>query len=70
VESKGFNEATDDVLRALGRLTWATEKAVTYAGDKCTAPNELLILGYFEEMKIGVGCFPRWYNGFLADPRR
>lgn len=54
MDSKGFNEATDDVLRAFGRLAWATEKAVTYAGDDYEMPNELLILGYFESMKMGV----------------
>lgn len=54
VDSKGFDEASDDVLRALGRLSWATEKAVINAGDVYQAPNELLILGYFEDMRIGV----------------
>lgn len=54
VDSKGFDEASDDVLRALGRLSWATEKAVTSAGDVYQPPNELLILGYFAEMSIGV----------------
>lgn len=59
VDSKGFDEAPDDMLRALGRLSWATEKAVTSTGDKYLPPNELLTLGYFEEMKIGVSqtCF-------------
>lgn len=54
VDSKGFDEAPNDMLQALGRLSWATEKAVTSSGDKYLAPNELLTLGYFEEMKIGV----------------
>lgn len=54
VDSKGFDEAPDPVLRALGRLTWATEQAVTSAGDQFLPPNELLMLGYFEDMKIGV----------------
>ncbi|KAG2415898.1 hypothetical protein HFD88_007090 [Aspergillus terreus] len=53
VDSKGFDEAPDVVLRALGRLTWATEKAVKGSGDQFPSPNELLILGYLEEMKIG-----------------
>jgi hypothetical protein len=39
----------------LGRLSWATENAVTRAGDQYQPPNELLALGYFEDMKIGVG---------------
>lgn len=54
VDSKGFDQAPDDMLRALGRLSWATKQAVTSAGDEYSAPNELLTLGYFEEMKIGV----------------
>lgn len=54
VDSKGFSEAPDEILRALGRLSWATEKAVASAGDCFLSPNELLILGYFEDMKIGV----------------
>ncbi|PYH42389.1 uncharacterized protein BP01DRAFT_418022 [Aspergillus saccharolyticus JOP 1030-1] len=53
VSSKGFNEASDEILRALGRLTWATHQAVTAAGDECLPPNELLLLGYMEDMKIG-----------------
>ncbi|RAL16601.1 uncharacterized protein BO97DRAFT_420902 [Aspergillus homomorphus CBS 101889] len=53
VDSKGFNEACDEVLRALGRLTWATQQAVSEAGDQFLAPNELLLLGYMEDMKIG-----------------
>lgn len=54
VASKGFNEAPDAILRCLGRLTWATEQAVTAAGGLVLPPNELLALGYFEGMKIGV----------------
>lgn len=54
VASKGFNEAPDTILRSLGRLTWATEQAVTAAGGTALPPNELLALGYFEGMKIGV----------------
>ncbi|RJE26901.1 hypothetical protein PHISCL_00813 [Aspergillus sclerotialis] len=53
VDSKGFDEAADEILRALGRLTWATDKAVTGSGDEFLPPNELLTLGYFDEMKIG-----------------
>ncbi|KAJ6002126.1 hypothetical protein N7522_007353 [Penicillium canescens] len=53
VDSKGFDEAPEDMLRALGRLSWATENAVVSAGDKYLPPNELLTLGYFENMKIG-----------------
>lgn len=57
VDSKGFDEAADEMLRALGRLTWATEKAVTDSGDEFLPPNELLTLGYFDEMKIGVSHY-------------
>ncbi|ODM15422.1 hypothetical protein SI65_09025 [Aspergillus cristatus] len=53
VGSKGFSEAPDEILRALGRLSWATEKSVVDAGDPFLPPNELLMLGYFEDMKIG-----------------
>ncbi|RAL02207.1 uncharacterized protein BO80DRAFT_463876 [Aspergillus ibericus CBS 121593] len=53
VASKGFNESCDEILRALGRLTWATKQAVTDAGDCFLPPNELLVLGYLEDMKIG-----------------
>lgn len=55
VDSKAFSDAPAEVLTALGRLSWATEKAVTRAGDQYQPPNELLALGYFEKMKIGVG---------------
>lgn len=54
VDSKGFNDASDEILRALGRLTWATNQAVVSMGDNFLPPNELLLLGYFEDMKIGV----------------
>lgn len=54
VDSKGFDEAPPQVMRALGRLMWATEHAITAAGDEFLPPNELLLLGYFENMSIGV----------------
>ena len=53
VDSKGFDQAPDEILRALGRLTWATEMAVG-TQDTFLPPNEMLTLGYFEDMKIGV----------------
>ncbi|KAJ5138753.1 Oxoglutarate/iron-dependent dioxygenase [Penicillium bovifimosum] len=53
VLSKAFGEAPGIILRALGRLSWATEQAVISAGDMYMPPNELLTLGYFEGMKIG-----------------
>lgn len=56
VDSKAFNEAPDEILRALGRLSWATQKAVD-ATAHFHPPNELLALGYFEDMKIGASLF-------------
>ena len=53
VDSKGFDKAPDEILRSLGRLSWA-EKAVASTGGDFLPPNELLMLGYFEDMKIGV----------------
>lgn len=56
VDSKGFNEAPPVIMKALGRLTWATKQAVCAAGDEFVPPNELLILAYFQDMSIGVSC--------------
>ncbi|GFF64652.1 hypothetical protein IFM60648_01339 [Aspergillus lentulus] len=53
VGSRPFADAPDEILQALGRLTWATERAVAGSGDTFLPPNELLMLGYFEDMKIG-----------------
>ncbi|KAJ5702517.1 hypothetical protein N7488_010065 [Penicillium malachiteum] len=53
VASKGFDEASHAVRCALGRLSWATKDAVTGVGKSYSAPNELLLLGYFQGMKIG-----------------
>ncbi|KAE8356136.1 2OG-Fe(II) oxygenase superfamily-domain-containing protein, partial [Aspergillus coremiiformis] len=53
VNSKAFSEAPDVVLHALGRLKWATENAVRWAGGKALPPNEMLVLGYMEAQKIG-----------------
>ena len=53
VDSKGFDQAPEEMMRALGRLTWATEHAVG-TGERFLPPNEMLTLGYFEDMKIGV----------------
>ena len=61
VASKSFEEAPECVLRALSRLSWATEKAVMDTGGHYLPPNELLLLGYFENMRIGVR-----FNSFLA----
>jgi hypothetical protein len=54
VDSKGFSEAPPEIKCALGRLTWATQEAV---GPEALAPNELLMLGYFEKMAIGVRTY-------------
>ena len=54
VDSKGFNEAPSQILSALGRLSWATKQAVAGTGDEYLPPNELLVIGYFEGMKMGV----------------
>ncbi|KAH2085533.1 hypothetical protein KXX03_001550 [Aspergillus fumigatus] len=53
VDSRPFTDAPHEIMRALGRLTWATERAVAGSGDAFLPPNELLMLGYFEDMKIG-----------------
>ncbi|KAI2793724.1 hypothetical protein POX_a00308 [Penicillium oxalicum] len=53
VNSKAFSEAPTEILTALGRLSWATEQAVKRSGGEYQPPNELLALGYFEQMKIG-----------------
>ncbi|KAL4922811.1 hypothetical protein BDW62DRAFT_3143 [Aspergillus aurantiobrunneus] len=53
VDSRGFNEACDPILRTLGRLTWATKNAVASQGGTALDPNEVLLLGYVEGQKIG-----------------
>lgn len=54
VASKAFDEAPVEVMHSLGRLTWATKEAVSAVGGSVLLPNELLMLGYFEDMAIGV----------------
>jgi hypothetical protein len=49
-----FRKASSQLMHAMGRLRWATEHVVSIAGDTYLKPNELLMLGYFEGMKIGV----------------
>ncbi|KAJ5573562.1 uncharacterized protein N7459_007989 [Penicillium hispanicum] len=53
VDSKGFNEAPPEILSALGRLSWATQQAASGTGHEYLPPNELLAIGYFEDMKMG-----------------
>lgn len=57
VDDHGFAGAPDVALRGLGRLVWATETAALSEGDCFRQPNELLVLGYFKGMHIGVSCF-------------
>lgn len=51
VDSIGFDKAPSEIMHALGRLSWATKEAV---GENAAVPNELLALGYFDKMSIGV----------------
>lgn len=51
VDSKSFGEAPKAILRALHRLTWAGEQAVT--DGTFQKFNELLTVGYFQEQKMG-----------------
>ncbi len=69
VESKGFDEAPDCVLKAIQRLDWAAKVAIDSTmkmlpflphpgqdsppGER-RAYNELLILGYMEKDQINV----------------
>jgi hypothetical protein len=52
VDALPFSAAPDVLLAALGRLTWATQETVPEG--EFQKPNELLTLGYFEKMSIGV----------------
>jgi hypothetical protein len=54
VDSKGFDEAPPVIMNTLSRLTWATRQVISGAEGTALLPNELLLLGYFEEMAIGV----------------
>lgn len=51
VHSKAFTEAPAEIMFALGRLTWATKNAVV---EKVSRLNEMLTVGYFEQMSMGV----------------
>jgi len=70
VQSKGFEDAPDSILRALQRMRWAGKQAVaeTVAAMKGASVidcpnvadtfvdfNELLSLGYMQQDKIDVG---------------
>ena len=51
-DSTPFAEAPEVVLDGLRHLTWAIEKAV--GAGLVQKPNEVLVLGYLEDQKIGV----------------
>ncbi|KAK2809772.1 hypothetical protein FQN49_008589 [Arthroderma sp. PD_2] len=51
VDSRPFNTAPQVIMCALERLKWATKQTVN--AEEFQTPNELLALGYFEEMSIG-----------------
>ncbi|KAJ5272615.1 hypothetical protein N7478_007740 [Penicillium angulare] len=56
VESKDFSETPDCVIQSLGRLAWATKDIMGDYGEhaiKTWLPNELILIGYFEGMKMG-----------------
>jgi hypothetical protein len=54
VDSLPLSAACDPILRVMGRLTWATREATQTEGRTALVPNELLALGYFEDMAINV----------------
>ncbi|EFR00651.1 hypothetical protein MGYG_03658 [Nannizzia gypsea CBS 118893] len=51
VDSRPFNTAPPVITSALERLKWATKHTVN--AEDFQTPNELLALGYFEDMSIG-----------------
>ncbi|KAI9682656.1 MAG: hypothetical protein M1829_006643 [Trizodia sp. TS-e1964] len=51
VESKSFKDAPRTILKALNRLTWAGQMAVTDGSFQKF--NELLAVGYFEAQRMG-----------------
>ena len=51
--SRGFSEAPTVIVKALKRLTWAGEQALTDIGESFHPFNELLSIGYFEDCSIG-----------------
>ncbi|KAE8153545.1 hypothetical protein BDV25DRAFT_168756 [Aspergillus avenaceus] len=50
VDSKPFSEAPSELLKGLGLLKWATDMGTSGSAEP---PNEMLVLGYLEGMKIG-----------------
>ncbi|KAI9743396.1 MAG: hypothetical protein M1818_003243 [Claussenomyces sp. TS43310] len=53
VLSKGFDEAPPVIIKALKRLTWAGNQAVSDNLESFHPFNELLSIGYFEDTSIG-----------------
>ena len=51
-DSKGFSEATPEILEAVRRMSWAGRHFVSDEGFK--EFNELLAVGYLEKNKMGV----------------
>jgi len=51
--SEAFASAPPMIMNALSRLTWAGQHSVV--GDSWKPFNEMLVLGYLESGKIGVG---------------
>lgn len=53
VLSRGFDEAPPVIIKAVKRLTWAGNQAVSENLEPFKDFNELLSIGYFEESSIG-----------------
>ena len=51
-DSAPFNEAPEPILEALRRMLWAGQHIIP--NSQFEAFNELLAVGYFEGMKMGV----------------
>jgi hypothetical protein len=64
--SKGFDEAPAVILKALKRLTWAGEQAVTENFEPFHQFNELLSIGYFEDTAIGVSIITHPHHPTLC----
>jgi hypothetical protein len=68
VDTTSFGKTPQELMLALGRLSWATKNTVDEIGDSYQPPNELLLLGYFEGMDIGVsGCLNSFETDGLAN---
>jgi hypothetical protein len=65
--SKSFEEAPAVILKAIKRLTWAGEHALTGEFESFKQFNECLSIGYFENTKIGVSTVKTMLQETLAD---